>query len=143
MTDNGSESSAEYLCAMPTTVQIENADPLTADQAINLIAALRGSALYSLNRHLYPDVDDLVTAQIAQATALSRLLSSVHDVVFRDGLSTVAISGSKDGVNYSAERDREEELTLALDALIDRPVGATTLGPSATGSFNLNNQDVF
>lgn len=130
---------------MPTTLQIENADPLTADQATNLIAALRGCALYSLNRQLYPEVGDLVTPHVAQITATSRLLSAVHDVVFIQGLSTVAIAGGKDGVRYSAEGDREEELTLALDALIDRPIGATTLGPGSQPhqSFNLVNQGVF
>jgi hypothetical protein len=110
---------------MPTSAQIANALPLTAAQATNLIAALRGSALYSRNRALYTtEVGALVTPHIGVSTQTSKLLSAVHDVVFTNGLSTVSIQGGADGVNYSAERDREEELTLALDALTDRPAGA-------------------
>jgi hypothetical protein len=109
---------------MPTSTQITNASALSQEKITLLIAALRGSALYSHNRSLYPEVGTLFAAHLNQTTPTARLLSAVHDVVFTNGLSTVAIEGGADGVSYSAEREREEELTLALDALIDRPAGA-------------------
>lgn len=130
---------------MPTTTQISTSAPLNATEANNLLAALRGCALYSLNRQLYPDIGPLVLVHVGVDSNTSRLLSAVHDVVFDSGLSTVAIAGGKDGVNYSAERDREEELTLALDSIIDRPVGATVNGASSQPqqSLNLSNKGVY
>lgn len=129
---------------MPTTSQIENADPLTPEQSIRLIAALRSCALYANNRALYPDVSSLVSPFVDQDNETSRLLSAVHDVVFNEGLSTVGLSGGRDGVEYSAVADRQTELELALDSLIDRPVGALGSGSSpAFGSFNLRNQAVW
>lgn len=129
---------------MPTNAQIENADPLTAEQSIRLIAALRSCSLYALNRALYPDVASLVTPYIDDDSDTSRLLSAVEDVVFKGGLQTVAVTGGKDAVEYSATAQRETELALALDALIDRPVGAVGFGSSpAFGSFNLKNQAVW
>lgn len=129
---------------MPTTSQIENADPLTDEQATHLVAALRSCALYANNRSLYPDVASLVSPHILVASETSRLLSAVHDVVFNSGLSTVGLSGGRDGVEYSATAEREVELALALDALIDRPVGAIGFGSSPQfGSFNLRNKAVW
>jgi hypothetical protein len=129
---------------MPTTAQIESADPLTAEQAVHLIAALRSCVLYATNRELYPDVETLVEPHIAVVSETSRLLSAVHDVVFGSGLSTVALKGGRDGLDYSKSRDREVELELALDTLIDRPVGAFGFGASERwGSHNLVNEAVF
>lgn len=49
---------------MPTTVQIENADVLTAPQALRLIAAVRASDRYREYVAAYPDVEATIKAKI-------------------------------------------------------------------------------
>lgn len=131
---------------MPTTAQIENAEPLTQDQADDLVPAIRGSALYSYNRALYPDdLAELLGAYVGVDSRASKLLSAIRDVVFNAGYSDIALKGGKDGVELSTAEDREKELALALDTLVDRPIGAVLGGinQAAFGSANLTNRAVW
>lgn len=49
---------------MPTTTQIENAEPLTASQSVKLIAAIRSSAYYRENKAGYPDLEATIKALV-------------------------------------------------------------------------------
>lgn len=126
---------------MPTLTQIDNAIvPFTQEMADRLIPALRGCALYARNRALYTDVATLVNAIVGQSTDKAKILSAVYELVLTEGIGgAVALSGGSQGVAYSETAERENELAYALDALIDRPVGATLDGMQAFGSVNLAN----
>lgn len=114
---------------MPTLSQIENADPLTQDQADDMVPALRSCKLYSNNRALYTgDLAGLLLPYVGADTRTSRLLSAIHGVVFEAGYSDVALQGGRDAVFISTTEDRERELALALDTMVDRPIGATVNG---------------
>jgi hypothetical protein len=56
---------------MPTTLQIENADVLTASQALRLLAAIRASEYFRENRAAYPDIDATIKARVNRKKTLS------------------------------------------------------------------------
>ncbi len=49
---------------MPTVIEIENADPLSASQAQRLLAAIRMSEKFRDNRSAYPDLDAKVKGRV-------------------------------------------------------------------------------
>lgn len=56
---------------MPTTLQIENADVLTAPQALRLIAAVRASDRYREYVAAYPDVEAVIKAKISRKKTIT------------------------------------------------------------------------
>lgn len=117
---------------MPSVAKIENSDPLTEVQAIRLITAVRGSELYSRFRDLYPEASTLFSPYVDLDSNTSRLLAAIVEALDALTDTTVAIKGGRDGVDYSAQRDRELLLQQALDAVVDRPAGAASTGQAWT-----------
>lgn len=56
---------------MPTVAQIENADVLTASQAIRLISAIRASESYRENKAGYPDFETEIRSRINRQKTIS------------------------------------------------------------------------
>lgn len=172
---------------MPTVAQIENADTLTASQAVRLIASIRSSEYYREYKANYPNLEatvkalanrrktitaatnatpivitatahgfadgDAVTVQnVTGNTAAngvwivdnptantfelqgsggnaayvsggevlslnSQHLAAVTDALDSIGDGTVALSGGRDGVDYSQSRDRDSLIAEVLDLL--------------------------
>lgn len=129
---------------MPVTIDIETADPLTAVQATRLKAAIRALPLYWRNRTLYPDVGPIIDAKVDVDDNDSRFLSASVVAIDEIGDTTVAVKGGRQGVDYSALRDREDLLTQCLDLLIDRPAGL--IGSGSAGAYSggsMKNQSSF
>lgn len=106
---------------MPNVAQIENAEPLIASQAMRLLAAIRSSSAYRDNKHLYPDVEARIKAQIDRkvaitgATQASPIVISATGHGFVDGdLVTVDGVGGNTAANAAWMVDAAAANTFAL-----------------------------
>lgn len=106
---------------MPTVAQIENAEPLIASEAMRLLAAIRSSAVYRDNKHLYPDVESEIKGQIERkvtitgATNASPIVLSATAHGFVDGdLVTVDGVGGNTAANESWQVASATADTFAL-----------------------------
>jgi len=91
---------------MPTVAQIENADALTASQALRLISRIRASDRYRDNRAAYPDLDTTIKAKVNRrktvtgATNASPIVITSNGYGFADGdLVTVQNVGGNTAAN--------------------------------------------
>ncbi len=106
---------------MPTTAQIENANPTLSELVQAQITALiRSSARYQEQPGRYPNLGAKLTEadgtiKVQQLNAALALIDSVGD-------GTVAIKGSDDGLDYMQTRDRDQLIGYMLDVLYDQPV---------------------
>jgi hypothetical protein len=106
---------------MPTVAQIENADPLIASEAMRLLAAIRAAAIYRDNRHLYPDVETKIKAEIERKKAITGATSASPIVItaiahgFADGdLITVDGAGGNTAANGAWQASIVTTDTLTL-----------------------------
>lgn len=76
---------------MPTVAQIENADPLSAAQAVRLIAAIRASAHYRDSRASYPDLQATINGKVAKRKTITGATNASPIVI------TAAAHGFADG----------------------------------------------
>lgn len=76
---------------MPTVAQIENADPLSAAQAVRLIAAIRASAHYRDNRASYPDLQATINGKVGKRKTITGATNASPIVI------TAAAHGFADG----------------------------------------------
>jgi hypothetical protein len=91
---------------MPTVAQIENADALTASQALRLIARIRASDRYRDNRAAYPDLETTIKAKINRRVPITGATNAAPVVItaaghgFKDGdLVTVQGVGGNESAN--------------------------------------------
>lgn len=83
---------------MPTVAEIEAASPLTASQAVRLIAAVRSSEYYRENKASYPSLEATIKAAVARSKTVTGATNASPIVItaaahgFNDG-DAVQISG--------------------------------------------------
>lgn len=109
---------------MPTVDEIQSASSSLDDVAqAALLTLIRQSAHYDPGR--YPDL----AAQIAASdgTVVGQQLNAVLSKLDEVGDGTVAVSGGKDGADYSQARDREALVAYALSALYETPYAPPTV----------------